>query len=49
VPAVGFGLSPRSHATDMRHFVKEHFDLKDLSREAKRKIIYDKAKRFYAL
>jgi predicted TIM-barrel fold metal-dependent hydrolase len=35
--------------TDMRKLVKEHFDRKDLSREAKKKIIYDNAKRFYAL
>jgi len=35
--------------TDMRALVKEHFDRKDLSREAKRKIIYDNAKRFYRL
>ena len=35
--------------TDMRKLVNEHFARKDLSREAKRKIIYDNAKRFYAL
>src|SRR6202008_5030999 len=35
--------------TDMRKLVKEHFDRKELSREAKKKIIYDNAKRFYAL
>jgi len=35
--------------TDMRQLVKEHFARKDLSREAKKKIIYDNAKRFYAL
>ena len=35
--------------TDMRKLVKEHFARKDLSREAKKKIIYDNAKRFYAL
>jgi len=35
--------------TDMRRLVKEHFDRKDLSRQAKRKIIYDNAKRFYRL
>jgi len=29
--------------------VKEHFGRKDLSREAKKKIIYDNAKRFYGL
>lgn len=29
--------------------VNEHFARKDLSREAKRKIIYDNAKRFYGL
>ncbi len=33
----------------MRQLVKEHFDRKDLSRDAKRKIIYDNAKRFYRL
>jgi len=35
--------------TDMRKLVKEHFARKDLNREAKRKIIYDNAKRFYGL
>jgi uncharacterized protein len=35
--------------TDMRKLVKEHFDRKDLSPAAKRKTIYDNAKRFYAL
>ena len=35
--------------TDMRKLVKEHFGRKDLSREAKKKIIYDNAKRFYGL
>jgi hypothetical protein len=35
--------------TDMKVLVKEHFARKDLSREAKRKIIYDNAKRFYRL
>jgi len=35
--------------TDMRQLVKEHFARKDLSRKAKKKIIYDNAKRFYAL
>jgi uncharacterized protein len=35
--------------TDMRQLVKEHFARNDLSREAKRKIIYDNAKRFYGL
>ena len=35
--------------TDMRKLVNEHFARKDLNREAKRKIIYDNAKRFYAL
>jgi predicted TIM-barrel fold metal-dependent hydrolase len=33
----------------MRQLVKEHFARKDLSRKAKKKIIYDNAKRFYAL
>jgi predicted TIM-barrel fold metal-dependent hydrolase len=33
----------------MRVLVKEHFARKDLSREAKGKIIYDNAKRFYRL
>jgi len=35
--------------TDMRKLVKEHFARKDLNREAKRKIIYNNAKRFYGL
>jgi len=35
--------------TDMRKLVNEHFARKDLRRAAKRKIIYDNAKRFYAL
>jgi predicted TIM-barrel fold metal-dependent hydrolase len=35
--------------TDMKVLVKEHFARKDLSREAKRKTIYDNAKRFYRL
>jgi hypothetical protein len=35
--------------TDMRKLVKEHFHRKDLSPAAKRKTIYDNAKRFYAL
>jgi predicted TIM-barrel fold metal-dependent hydrolase len=35
--------------TDMRALVREFFDRKDLGREAKKKIIYDNAKRFYAL
>ena len=35
--------------TDMRKLVKEYFARKDLSREAKKKIIYGNAKRFYAL
>jgi len=35
--------------TDMKVLVKEHFARKDLSREAKRKIIYENAKRFYRL
>jgi hypothetical protein len=33
----------------MKALVKEHFARKDLSREAKQKIIYDNAKRFYRL
>jgi len=33
----------------MRKLVKEHFARKDLNREAKRKIIYNNAKRFYGL
>jgi hypothetical protein len=33
----------------MRKLVKEHFDHKDLLPPAKRKTIYDNAKRFYAL
>ena len=35
--------------TDMTRLVKQHFARKDLSRAAKRKIIYDNAKRFYGL
>ena len=35
--------------TDLRKLVKEHFDRKDLTPQAKRKTIYDNAKRFYAL
>jgi predicted TIM-barrel fold metal-dependent hydrolase len=35
--------------TDMRQLVKEHFGRRDLSREAKKKIIYHNAKRFYGL
>jgi hypothetical protein len=35
--------------TDMRTLVREFFDRKDLGREAKKKIVYDNAKRFYAL
>jgi predicted TIM-barrel fold metal-dependent hydrolase len=35
--------------TDMKVLVKEHFDRKDLTPKAKRKTIYDNAKRFYAL
>jgi predicted TIM-barrel fold metal-dependent hydrolase len=35
--------------TDMKKLVKEHFARKDLSPTAKRKTIYDNAKRFYAL
>jgi predicted TIM-barrel fold metal-dependent hydrolase len=33
--------------TDMKKLVKEHFARKDLSPAAKKKIIYDNAKRFY--
>jgi len=33
----------------MGKLVSEYFGRKDLSREAKKKIIYDNAKRFYAL
>jgi predicted TIM-barrel fold metal-dependent hydrolase len=35
--------------TDMRALVKEHFERKDLTSAAKRKTIYDNAKRFYRL
>jgi predicted TIM-barrel fold metal-dependent hydrolase len=35
--------------TDMRKLVQEHFDREDLTHKAKRKIIYDNAKRFYGL
>jgi len=35
--------------TDMKLLVKEHFARKDLSRKAKKKIIYDNAKRFYRI
>jgi predicted TIM-barrel fold metal-dependent hydrolase len=35
--------------TDMKKLVKEHFARKDLSPMAKKKPIYDTAKRFYAL
>jgi uncharacterized protein len=35
--------------TDMKKLVKEHFARKDLSPAAKKKTIYDNAKRFYAL
>jgi predicted TIM-barrel fold metal-dependent hydrolase len=35
--------------TDIGKLVREYFDRKDLSREAKKKIIYDNAKRFYGL
>lgn len=35
--------------TDMRVLVKDHFDRKDLTPRAKRKAIYDNAKRFYRL
>jgi len=35
--------------TDMKKLVKEHFTRKDLSPAAKKKIIYDNAKRFYNL
>ena len=35
--------------TDMKKLVKEHFDRKDLTPRAKRKTIYNNAKRFYAL
>jgi predicted TIM-barrel fold metal-dependent hydrolase len=35
--------------TDMRRLVKQHFGRKDLSHQAKRKAIYDNAKRFYRL
>ncbi|HWH78367.1 MAG TPA: amidohydrolase family protein [Candidatus Binatus sp.] len=35
--------------TDMKKLVNEHFARKDLSTAAKKKIIYDNAKRFYAL
>ena len=35
--------------TDMRKLVKEFFDRKDLARAAKKKILYDNPKRFYAL
>jgi predicted TIM-barrel fold metal-dependent hydrolase len=35
--------------TDMRKLVREHFSRKDLSRETKKKTIYDNAKRFYRL
>jgi predicted TIM-barrel fold metal-dependent hydrolase len=35
--------------TNMRVLVKEHFERKDLTPAAKRKTIYDNAKRFYAL
>lgn len=37
------------HEDRMRKLVKEHFDSKDLLLPAKRKTIYDNAKRFYAL
>ena len=33
----------------MRQLVKEFFDRKDLARAAKKKILYDNPKRFYAL
>jgi predicted TIM-barrel fold metal-dependent hydrolase len=35
--------------TDMKKLVKEHFTRKDLSPAAKKKIIYDNAKRFYRI
>ena len=35
--------------TNMRVLVKEHFDRRDLRQQAKKKIIYDNAKRFYRL
>ena len=35
--------------TDMKALVQEFFDRKDLGREAKKKIVYDNPKRFYAL
>jgi predicted TIM-barrel fold metal-dependent hydrolase len=35
--------------TDMRQLVREHFSRRDLTPQAKRKAIYDNAKRFYAL
>ena len=35
--------------TDMRKLLKEFFDRKDLARAAKKKILYDNPKRFYAL
>ena len=35
--------------TDMRKLVKEHFERKDLTPQAKRKAIYDNARRFYGL
>jgi predicted TIM-barrel fold metal-dependent hydrolase len=35
--------------TDMRQLVKEHFKRKDLSHQAKKKAIYDNAKRYYRL
>ncbi len=33
--------------TDLRKLVREHFSRKDLTPQAKRKTIYDNAKRFY--
>ena len=33
----------------MKQLVKEFFDRKDLPRQAKKKIVYDNPKRFYAL
>jgi predicted TIM-barrel fold metal-dependent hydrolase len=35
--------------TDMRKLVKEFFARKDLMRDAKKKIVYENAKKFYAL
>ena len=35
--------------TDMKKLVNEHFARKDLSPAAKKKIIYDNAKRFYKI